>query len=354
MKTVRAVSELRSVLEPIRAAQRAIATGPGVVTGIDGAAPDSSGAAPASTIGLVPTMGALHEGHLSLIRRAREQCDFVVVSLFVNPAQFDERADLDRYPRQEEHDGALAAEAGADLLFAPPVDEVYPRGFSTFVEVAGLTDRLEGAVRGAEHFRGVTTVVAKLFNTVLPDVAYFGQKDAQQVAVIQRMATDLNIPVRIEVCPTVREPDGLAMSSRNARLSAREREQALALHRALTGAATLVREGVSDAQDLLRRARSEMETRGVQPEYVALVDPTDFEPLQRLSEPALLAIAARVGDTRLIDNVILEPSLTAGKASLADDARAEDPGSTDSIASPAVEPIPDYPNRTRSSSIALT
>jgi pantoate--beta-alanine ligase len=324
MKTVRAVSELRSALEPVRAAQRATVTEQRAVTGIDGAAPDSSGAVPASAIGLVPTMGALHEGHLSLILRAREQCDFVVVSLFVNPAQFDERADLDRYPRSEERDARLAEQAGADLLFAPPVDEVYPQGFSTFVEVAWLTDRLEGAVRGAEHFRGVTTVVAKLFNMALPDVAYFGQKDAQQVAVIRRMATDLNIPVRIEVCPTVREPDGLAMSSRNARLTAQEREQALALHRALTGAAALVGEGVCDAHELLRRARSEMEARGVAPEYVALVHPDTFEPLQRLSEPALLAIAARVGDTRLIDNAILEPSSTQSSSLASPENQRED------------------------------
>jgi pantoate--beta-alanine ligase len=303
MKTVRAVGELRSVLEPVRAAQRAIATGPGVVTGTDGAAPTS-------TIGLVPTMGALHEGHLSLIRRAREQCDTVVVSLFVNPAQFDERADLDRYPRHEEHDARLAEQAGADILFAPAVDEVYPQGFSTFVEVAGLTDRLEGAVRGAEHFRGVTTVVTKLLNMVQPDMAYFGQKDAQQVAVIRRLVADLNLPVGIEVCPTVREPDGLAMSSRNARLRPEERARAVALLRALHAADELAAEGERAADALLGQARLEMETFGVAPEYVALVHPDTLEPLQRLSEPALLVIAARMGDTRLIDNAILEPSST--------------------------------------------
>jgi pantoate--beta-alanine ligase len=354
MKTVRAVSELRSVLDPIRAAQRATVTDRRAVTGMDGAAPDSSGAVPASTIGLVPTMGALHEGHLSLIRRAREQCDTVVVSLFVNPAQFDERADLDHYPRSEERDARLAEQAGADILFAPAVDEVYPQGFSTFVEVVGLTDRLEGASRGAEHFRGVTTVVTKLLNMVQPDVAYFGQKDAQQVAVIHRLVADLNLPVAIEVCPTVREPDGLAMSSRNARLRPHERARAVALFRALHATDELAADGVRTADALLGRARAELERFGVNTEYVALVDPDTFEAVDSLGEPALLAIAARVGDTRLIDNAILEPSLTAGKASPADDARADDLGSTDSIASLAGKPIPDYPNRIRSPSIALT
>ncbi|MGC1166749.1 MAG: pantoate--beta-alanine ligase, partial [Solirubrobacterales bacterium] len=173
------------------------------------------------TIGLVPTMGFLHEGHLSLLRAARAECDVVVMSLFVNPTQFAPGEDLERYPRDEERDLSLAAEAGVDLVYAPPVEEVYPEGFATAVEVGGnLTDVLDGdpARRGPEHFRGVTTVVAKLFNSVGPDVAYFGQKDAQQAAVIRRMAQDLDFPVRIEVLPTVREADGLAMSSRNAYL----------------------------------------------------------------------------------------------------------------------------------------
>src|SRR5215472_9379199 len=190
-----------------------------------------------ASIGLVPTMGAFHEGHLSLMRRARERCDRVVVSLFVNPAQFNEQADLDRYPRDERRDAALAAQAGADFLFAPPVDQVYPPGFATTVSVAGLTETLEGAERGRGHFDGVATVVTKLFNMVSPDVAYFGQKDAQQVAVIRQLVRDLDMPVQIEVCPIVREPDGLAMSSRNVRLSGNERERATALHRALAGAA---------------------------------------------------------------------------------------------------------------------
>jgi pantoate--beta-alanine ligase len=200
MRTVRAVARLREALSALRR------------EGL--------------TIGLVPTMGALHEGHLSLIGRAREQCDVVVVSLFVNPAQFNERADLERYPRDERRDGELAAAAGADLLFAPSVEEVYPSGFATSVEVLGLTERLEGAARGAEHFRGVATVVTKLLCMALPDVAYFGQKDAQQVLVIRRLAGDLNVPVRIEARPTVREADGLAMSSRNALLAPDERARA--------------------------------------------------------------------------------------------------------------------------------
>ncbi len=192
-----------------------------------------------SSIGLVPTMGFLHEGHLSLLRAARAECDLVVMSLFVNPTQFGPDEDLDRYPRDEERDLHLAAEAGVDIVYAPPVEAVYPEGFATEVEVGGgLTDVLDGdpARRGPGHFRGVTTVVAKLFNTVGPDVAYFGQKDAQQVAVIRRMVRDLDIPVRIEVLPTVREPDGLAMSSRNAYLDPRDRERATALSRALRAA----------------------------------------------------------------------------------------------------------------------
>jgi pantoate--beta-alanine ligase len=280
----------------------------------------------------------------------------VVVSLFVNPAQFDERTDLDGYPRQEEHDRRLAAQAGADLLFAPSVEEVYPQGFSTFVEVVGLTDRLEGAVRGSEHFRGVSTVVAKLLNMVLPDVAYFGQKDAQQVAVIRRMVEDLNVPVRIEMCPTVREPDGLAMSSRNARLTPQERKRALALYRALLAATALAGEGVDDAQELIERAHSEMGLLGVQPEYVALVDPNRFEPVERLNTTALLAIAARIGDTRIIDNIILKPIGTrrSSPVSSADDAHPADRSSTTSTDSPTAEDSSPNHDRIRSPSIALT
>ncbi len=283
LAVVRRVDELRAALEPPRSSRR--------------------------TIGLVPTMGALHEGHLSLIRRAREECDVVVVSLFVNPAQFNEAADLERYPRDEQRDRALAQMAGADLLFAPPAEEVYPAGFSTSVEVLGLTDRLEGAVRGAAHFRGVTTVVTKLLNMVAPDVAYFGQKDAQQVVVIKRLVADLDMTLRIEACPTVREPDGLAMSSRNAHLSAAERGRARALPNALTAARAAVSEGERSAEALTETVRVAMSDLDVEPEYVALVSPDTLEPVSELEEPALLAIAARVGSTRLIDNVTLDPSV---------------------------------------------
>jgi pantoate--beta-alanine ligase len=259
-------------------------------------------------IGLVPTMGALHEGHLSLISRAREQCDRVVVSLFVNPAQFNERSDLERYPRQETHDSRLAAEAGADLLFAPSVEEVYPPGFATTVEVLGVTERLEGAARGAEHFRGVCTVVTKLLCMTLPDAVYFGQKDAQQVVIIRRLLRDLNLPVRIEVCPTVREPDGLAMSSRNALLDPHERDQALALYAALRAIEDCAARGERRTARLLEAGQQKLAACGVRPEYLELVEPDTLERLEWLEEPALLAIAAHVGATRLIDNLILEPA----------------------------------------------
>lgn len=253
-------------------------------------------------------MGALHEGHLSLIRHAREQCDRVVISLFVNPAQFNERSDLDRYPRQLEHDSALAAEAGADLLFAPTAEEVYPPGFATAVEVLGITDRLEGAVRGAAHFRGVTTVVTKLLSMTQPDVAFFGQKDAQQVVVIRHLVRDLNLPVQIEVCPTVREPDGLAMSSRNAHLDAEERARALSLYGALSAAAASAAAGERSPAGLVDRAREAMAPFAVEPEYLALVDPDTLEPVTRFDAPALLVVAAQVGATRLIDNLVLQPA----------------------------------------------
>lgn len=282
MRTVRSVTELRSVLASDRRAGR--------------------------TIGLVPTMGALHEGHLSLIARARAHCDVVVVSLFVNPSQFDERADLERYPRREERDAALAARAGADVLFAPPVEEVYPAGFATSVEVLGVTDRLEGEVRGAAHFRGVSTVVTKLLCMVGPDVAYFGQKDAQQVVVIRRLVSDLNLPVRVEACPTVREADGLAMSSRNALLSPQERERATALGAALHAAAELAGTGERSASALLGAAHGAMAQFDVEPEYAEIVDPGTFEALDWLQAPALLVLAARVGEVRLIDNAMLAPA----------------------------------------------
>jgi pantoate--beta-alanine ligase len=263
------------------------------------------------TIGLVPTMGSLHDGHLSLLRAAREQCDVVVMSLFVNPAQFGEGEDLERYPRDEERDARLAAEAGVDLVYAPSVEEVYPEGFATAVEVGGLTEVLDGdpGRRGPKHFRGVTTVVAKLFNTVQPDVAYFGQKDAQQLAVIRRMVRDLDIPARIEGLPTVREPDGLAMSSRNAYLDQGERVRAAALSRALRTADARAREESLEAG--IAAARAELERAGIEPEYLEARDPDELTPVAALNgSPVLLAVAARVGGARLIDNVLIVPAGT--------------------------------------------
>jgi pantoate--beta-alanine ligase len=261
-----------------------------------------------ASVGLVPTMGAFHEGHLSLMRRAREQCDRVVVSLFVNPAQFNEQADLDRYPRDERRDAALAAEAGVDFLFAPPVDQVYPPRFATTVSVAGVTESLEGANRGPGHFDGVATVVTKLFNMVSPDIAYFGQKDAQQVAVIRQFVSDLNMPVRIEVCPTVREPDGLAMSSRNVRLSPAERARATSLHRALAVATEAVAAGERDAAAVKASAIAALDCAGVEPEYFELVSADTLAPVPRIEGEVLVLVAARVGATRLIDNEIIDKS----------------------------------------------
>jgi pantoate--beta-alanine ligase len=255
-----------------------------------------------ASIGLVPTMGAFHDGHLSLMRRAREQCDRVVVSLFVNPAQFNDQADLDRYPRDERRDAALAAGAGVDFLFAPPAEQVYPRGFATTVSIAGLTEILEGAHRGRGHFDGVATVVAKLFNIVSPDVAYFGQKDAQQVAVIRQLVRDLDMPVRIEACPTVREPDGLAMSSRNVLLSGADRERAAALPRALAAARESVAAGERDATAVRAAAIAALASRGIEPEYFELVSADTLVPVRRIDGEVLALVAARVGATRLIDN----------------------------------------------------
>lgn len=255
-----------------------------------------------ASIGLVPTMGAFHDGHLSLMRRAREQCDRVVVSLFVNPAQFNDQADLDRYPRDERRDAALAAGAGVDFLFTPPVEQVYPRGFATTVSIAGVAESLEGAHRGRGHFDGVATVVTKLFNIVSPDVAYFGQKDAQQVAVIRQLVRDLDMPVRIEACPTVREPDGLAMSSRNVMLSGTERERATALHHALAAARESVAVGERDATAVRAAAIATLTSRGIEPEYFELVSAETLVPVRRIDGEVLALVAARVGATRLIDN----------------------------------------------------
>jgi pantoate--beta-alanine ligase len=281
VNTVRTVADLRAELAEPRRAGRAI--------------------------GLVPTMGAFHEGHLELIRRAREDNDVVVVSLFVNPAQFGPSEDLDAYPRDEARDAALAQELGVDVLFAPPVEEVYPGGFSTTVSVAGLTSVLDGhpARRGPAHFDGVTTVVTKLFNMAQPQRAYFGQKDAQQALVIKRLVRDLDIPVEIVVVPTVRDADGLALSSRNAYLNEEERERALALSRALEAANREVAAGRRDAQTVLDAASRELDARGIEPEYLELRSADDLSPAARVNGRTLLAVAARVGRARLIDNAIL-------------------------------------------------
>jgi pantoate--beta-alanine ligase len=261
-------------------------------------------------IGLVPTMGAFHAGHEALMRAAVADCDEVIVSLFVNPTQFNEATDLDAYPRSEASDAATAEALGVDVLFAPPVAEIYPDGFATTVHVSGLSGVLEGAQRGPEHFDGVCTVVCKLFTIVAPDVAYFGQKDAQQVVVIRRMARDLNLPVRIETVPTVREPDGLAMSSRNQRLSAEERERAPALRRGLDAVRAQIDAGVTDPTLATAAGRATMQEAGVPAEYLSIVDPDTLEPVERVDGRVLVVVAARVGPARLIDNDLIEQVAT--------------------------------------------
>jgi len=258
-------------------------------------------------IGLVPTMGAFHDGHLALMRRAREATGFVVVSLFVNPTQFNDPADLARYPRDEARDAELAGSAGVDLLFAPTPEEVYPPGFATTVEVARLSAPLEGAMRGPAHFRGVATVVTKLLNMVQPDDAFFGQKDAQQALIILRLVRDLDIPVRIEVCPTVREADGLAMSSRNVRLDPASRRRAPAIARALHEVEARVAGGERDMRRAIHEAGRILGEAGIDPEYFEAVSADTLDPVAHLDGRTLVAIAARVGDVRLIDNVIVSP-----------------------------------------------
>jgi pantoate--beta-alanine ligase len=259
-------------------------------------------------VGLVPTMGALHEGHLALLQRAREDCATVVMSLFVNPTQFGGGEDLAAYPRDAARDGELARRAGVDLLFAPTVAEMYPDGFATTVVVAGgLSERLEGASRGPQHFHGVATVVTKLLNIVGPQTAYFGQKDAQQALVIRRLVRDLDIPTTIQVCPTIRERDGLARSSRNAYLNEAERRRAAGISQALRNAAAVIAGGERDSEVAARAARTELERHEIVPEYVALVDPETLAPVERLDAPVLIAVAAHVGRARLIDNLIATP-----------------------------------------------
>jgi pantoate--beta-alanine ligase len=288
VKTVRTVAEVRAALtEPRRAGQ---------------------------SIGLVPTMGAFHDGHLSLIRRAREQCEVVVVWLFVNPAQFNDSGDLEVYPRDEQRDAGLARELGVDYLFAPSVSEVYPDGFTTAVSVAGLTERLEGEHRGRAHFEGVTTVVAKMFNMVGPDVAYFGQKDAQQAAVVRRMVRDLDMPVRIELCPTVRADDGLALSSRNVLLSPDDRRRATALHRALEAVKRAVTAGERDPGRAVATGAAELAVDGIQPDYLELVSPETMAPVGAIADDVLVVVAARIGETRLIDNTMVHVLSAASAA----------------------------------------
>jgi pantoate--beta-alanine ligase len=283
MRIVRTKAELREALAPAHREER--------------------------SIGLVPTMGALHEGHLSLLRAARERCDVVVMSLFVNPAQFRPGEDLASYPRDEGRDAELAAAEGVDLIYAPSVEEVYPEGFATTVEVGGgLTDVLDGdpSRRGPEHFRGVTTVVAKLFSTVQPDLAFFGQKDGQQAVVIGRMVRDLDFPVEVVVMPTVREPDGLALSSRNAYLEPAERERAAALSRALEAAANVASSGERSVSVALEAARAELDAAGIVPEYLEARDADGLAPVQSFNgRPVMVAVAARVGKARLIDNMLI-------------------------------------------------
>jgi pantoate--beta-alanine ligase len=257
------------------------------------------------SVGLVPTMGALHAGHAALLREARHHHGFVVMSLFVNPKQFDDPADLEAYPRTDEADVLIASTEGVDVLFAPDPEQVYPPGFATTVSVAGLTEVLEGAHRGRGHFDGVTTVVLKLLNMAVPDTAWFGQKDAQQAVVIRRMVRDLDVPVEIAVVPTVREEDGLALSSRNAHLDGPDRERAVALSKALAAAEARAQRGETDAAAIERTAREAMTPFDVEPEYLALVDPETLTPVERVEGEALLAVAARVGPTRLIDNTLI-------------------------------------------------
>lgn len=259
------------------------------------------------TIGLVPTMGALHAGHLSLVEAARRECDVVVVTIFVNPTQFGPKEDFAKYPRDLDADLRLLAPLGVEAVFAPTTDEMYPQGYATFVEVAGVTEPLEGAIRPG-HYRGVATVVLKLFNAVPADVAFFGQKDFQQALVIRRMTADLDLPIAIRVCPIVRESDGLAMSSRNAYLSAEERQQALVISRALGVASMLVAEGERAADVILTNMRNELATQpNVRPDYIVLADGETLAEVNEVRPGVVALIAARVGATRLIDNEVLLP-----------------------------------------------
>jgi pantoate--beta-alanine ligase len=279
MKILRTIAEIRGAIDPLRLAGK--------------------------SVGLVPTMGYFHEGHRSLMMRSKSTCDITVVSLFVNPTQFNDPKDLEGYPRDEKNDATIAEGAGVDFLFAPAGREMYPDGYATTVSVRGVTEPLEGAARGVAHFDGVTTVVAKLFNIVQADYAFFGQKDAQQALVVRKMVRDLDLPIRIEVCPTVREADGLAMSSRNVRLKSGDRPRALALRAGLTAARKAISDGEWRASVVEKAGRDAMEALGVIPEYFAAVPAGTLLPMETLEGEVLLAVAARIGDVRLIDNDIV-------------------------------------------------
>ena len=258
------------------------------------------------TLGFVPTMGALHEGHLSLVRASKATCDVTAVSIFVNPLQFGPSEDLAKYPRDLERDAKLLDELGVDLLFVPGADKMYPPGAKTYVLVEELSDKLDGASRPG-HFRGVATVVAKLFEIVRPDFAFFGQKDAAQVAVLHKMVSDLNLDVKLMVCPIVREADGLAMSSRNAYLTPEQRQQALVLHRSLMQVQSAVEAGERDAAKLIEIGKNVIaEEPGARLDYFAIVDLETLDPVTLISDRSLVAVAAYVGITRLIDNILLE------------------------------------------------
>ncbi|KPK91937.1 MAG: pantoate--beta-alanine ligase [Anaerolineae bacterium SM23_ 63] len=256
-------------------------------------------------LGLVPTMGYLHEGHLSLVRRARGECVSVVVSIFVNPTQFGENEDLSAYPRDLDRDFDLLGAEGADLVWTPTQEEIYPVGYQTWVTVENLSQMLEGHHRPG-HFRGVTTVVAKLFNATQPDKAYFGQKDAQQAVVIRRMTEDLNFPLEVVVCPTLREPDGLAMSSRNTYLDPKQRQAATVVYRSLAAAVQAFETGERDAEVLRNRMSEVLSTEPLaEPQYVSVANPETLEELNGSVERALFSMAVYVGKTRLIDNVVV-------------------------------------------------
>ncbi len=258
------------------------------------------------TLGFVPTMGALHAGHLQLVRHARAECDAVVMSIFVNPTQFDDPSDLTAYPRDEQTDLRLAAKVGVGVAFLPDVAEVYPPGFTARVALGGpLVESFEGADRGAAHFAGVTTVVSKLFHMVAPDRAYFGQKDAQQLRVIQAMVADLNLDIEVVAVPTVREADGLALSSRNVRLNPDDRDRAVALSRGLFAASGAFDDGERHSSTLLAAARDHLTAAGITPDYLAVVDERTFTPVEEVQRTALMLVAARVGPVRLIDNMVL-------------------------------------------------